>query len=489
MTRDAFAPLLILMAGFAVLYGTALNHDTSWYLISTAWWLDGVEIYDKLLELNPPWAFYLAVPPVWMAETVGISSTTAFQVYTLLITAVSLALSNHLLGRDAAIPPLTRRIFVALAALALVLLPLKDFGEREHLFAIFFLPYVVLSMTDAEPSRRQRGWVSLWATCGIALKHYFVVLPLLVLLWQMASDRSLRRLLRIEVVLPSLLLVGYVVASWLLHPAYFDKVIPLTIAVYGTSTQPFGPVLKVALPVLAVLLLGLGLARLIRPTRASDTVLLLTAAGGFVAFFVQSKGWSYHLVPALSYTMLALGWIGLGLARARNNRLIGLVTLIAVAAMLVPALRHGPYQNGFYRQAETYFTCPRGERTMQVYSSAVSTGFPLANYAEATPANRAPTLWIFPGAVYNLHHATTPEARAKYNAILDFARTEVVNDFLRVRPQIVVVDTADSKLYFKEAPFDYLDHFTQVPAYAEAWNAYEKVGEIAHFAIYSRPGC
>lgn len=489
MIRDYVAPLTILIACFFVLNGTMLNHDTSWYLISTGWWLDGVAIYDKLLELNPPWAFYLAVPPVWVAKTFEASSTTAFQVYTLLIAAVSLAMSVHILKQSTQVSDALRRFIIALAAVGLVFLPLKDFGEREHLFAVFFLPYVFMNMCDLDLSRRERFWISLWATFGIALKHFFVLLPLLVLIWQMISERSLRRIARIEVLLPSILLIGYVVGSWILHPAYFNKVIPLTVAVYGTSSQPLDVILLVALPTLAFLVVCFVMARLIRPARTSDTVILLTALGGALVFVVQSKGWTYHLVPAQVFTFLALGWIGFGLAETRQNKLIGVVSLGMIAAMVMPTVSHGTYQNGLYKQAETYFTCPRGKRTMQVYSSMVSTGFPLANYAEATPANRAPTLWLFPGAVYHLKHAADAQTQVKYTEILDFARNEVVNDFLRVRPQVVIVDAAKDKRYFKGASFDYLAHFTQDAQYSAAWEAYEQVGQIGNFEIYRRPGC
>lgn len=489
MMRDFLGPMAVLAAAAFMLNGTMLNHDTSWYLISTGWWLDGVPIYDDLLELNPPWAFYLTVPPVWIARLLDISATTVFQGYTLILSAISLLTAASILRSPPRGFTRVNRFFLVVASAALVLLPIKDFGEREHLFAIFYLPYFTMLLADRPLSRRQRGFVALWATLGIALKHYFVLLPLLVLTWQLIRDRGLHRLLRVEVILSAILLAGYVIGSWVLHPAYFDKVIPLTLAVYGTSGQPFALILKLAMPVLAILMASLALSALTRPRSASHAVALLTAIAAILVFFIQSKGWTYHRVPADIFTCLAVAWIGADLARIRQRWWPALTASMAVLVLLQPAIAHGPYKNGLYKEVATLFQCAPGDRSFQVYSSAVSTGFPLANHAEAQPSNRAPTLWLFPGAVYHLQNATTPQTRRKYQDILEFARSEVLSDFFRVQPQLVIVDEARNKLYFKGADFDYVAYFSENPAFRDAWRKYERVGKFAHFGVYRRPGC
>ncbi|MCA9170349.1 MAG: hypothetical protein KDB23_21875, partial [Planctomycetales bacterium] len=55
--------LLLLMGALvaaAIFYPMAtLNHDSSWYLIATRMWLDGAQLYQDVMETNPPLAFYL----------------------------------------------------------------------------------------------------------------------------------------------------------------------------------------------------------------------------------------------------------------------------------------------------------------------------------------------------------------------------------------------------------------------------------------------
>ncbi|WP_299348163.1 hypothetical protein [uncultured Shimia sp.] len=488
MTKDLIAPLAILVAGAIMLSGTMLNHDTSWYLISTGWWLDGLPIYEEILELNPPWSFYLAAPPVWAAKTLGISATTSFQIYTLALIVASIWMAGHILRGDASIPDLTRRIWLAAAAAALVWVPMKDFAEREHLFAIFYLPFVAMSMSSTQRTRRQRGWISLWATLGVALKHYFVLMPLLLLIYRLIAERSWRPILRIETLLPAALLIGYVGASWVVHPAYFDKIIPLTLAVYGTSSLPIDILLGKAAPVLFLFLWPLIMAGLVHPDRRAALVAVLTALGGILVFFIQAKGWSYHRVPADVYTVLALVWVGTSLARTRQHWMPAALAVLGSLSILVPAIASGPYDISFAQKVERHFACAPGERSFQAFSSVVSSGYPLANYAQATPSNRAPTLWLIPGATYNLSQATD-DARSKYEEILAYAKDTVLADFFRARPQLVLVDVSKEKFYFGDIDFDYIDFFSEDDAFLEAWRDYQQVGQVGDFEIYHRPGC
>ncbi len=51
----------------------ALNHDTSWYLLSTNNWLDGASLYRDIMEISPPLVFYHTVPSVLVSRCLGIS--------------------------------------------------------------------------------------------------------------------------------------------------------------------------------------------------------------------------------------------------------------------------------------------------------------------------------------------------------------------------------------------------------------------------------
>ncbi len=489
MIRDLSFPFLFLVLAAFMLFGTQLSHDVSWYLISTRWWLNGVPVYQEILELNPPLAFYLTVPPVWMAERFGLSDTLTYQAYVFFLSFMSLLMTQRIMSGDRSLPDWMRIGFLTSAALALVIVPMGDFGQREHLFVIFLLPYLALVLVNYRASKSQRLLIAVWATFGIALKHYFVLIPLVLLIHRLIVERSFKPILRIEYTVPALLLILYVAACFIFHPAYFADVIPLTFQVYGAYDIRFAVVLA-QIGLTGAALLGLLLLKLLNGGGTQKTTsLLLVVFAALAIYLIQSKGWQYHRIPFAVCSTLALSWAALEFARLRQHWWPFVPAVLALGLFLVPVINHGPYRNATFYHVAQHFTCPAGARTVQVFSAKVSHSFPMANYAQAEPSNRAPALWLFPGAARLLEQTSDPVMQQQYQATLDQARDLALEDFFRTNPQLVVVDTRADKTYFNGAKFEYLDFFTEVPAFSDAWNKYELVGKVYDLEIYRRPGC
>ncbi len=83
--RDAWQMMLALIVvvfASTIFYSQfSLNHDTSWYLVSTRMFIDGATLYDDIVEINPPLAFYLTVPSILLSDFTGLRPMTAFFMY------------------------------------------------------------------------------------------------------------------------------------------------------------------------------------------------------------------------------------------------------------------------------------------------------------------------------------------------------------------------------------------------------------------------
>ncbi|HSF93475.1 MAG TPA: hypothetical protein VLA52_00495 [Thermohalobaculum sp.] len=486
-----------IVLGFLALHGKVLNHDTSWFIVATGWWLDGLPLYDEILELNPPLAFYLTAPPVAAARLLALDTTEVSVVYVLALTGVSLIWSLRLLAADPEITGLHRVGFAVFGSIALILLPLADFGQREHLLLVFVLPYLALGLTGpAAPPRPwwERALIGLWATFGLALKPVFLLIPLATTLAACACRRSAAAAFTVQNAAIVLACCAYLGAAWMLHPAYFDSVIPLARLTYGPGyDHPLLALAGLTIPTALVFLLSsAGLPFLGR--EALRPALILAAAGfaGAVIFFVQAKGWTYHSLPFKALAGLACGWIALSLRTYRGQFFLPLAQMLGFALFLMlPAIGNGTYANTVYRDFARYFTCPAGERSFQLLAAHVYHAYPLANYADAKPANRGSTLWPIPGAARQLQspEGFAPERKLALEGAIDATRLRAQADFLREKPQLVFVDTRPDKPYFGGAEFDYLAFLLTTEAVIEAWKQYEKVGTYDGFDIYRRPGC
>lgn len=492
MIKDFSIPIIIFLIGFVMLWGTPLHHDISWYLISTKWWIDGLPIYKDILELNPPLAFYLTVPPVFLAEIFNISPTSAMKGYVLLLIFLSLIWSRRIINKKIAVSSFEKTIFLASATVALVLLPISDFGQREHIFVILFLPYFTLSFVDPDGNiigKKQRAMIGVWSTFGVALKHYFALVVILIVIGRCLVTRSIRPIFAIENIAMAIILALYLLGTIIIHPEYFESVVPKTLLVYDTYKVRTLIVLLLADTVLILNAVLLGYVVFNKENRVIGTIFILSSLGGFLTYLVQSKGWSYHLIPPLFFVVMGISCLAAKFVKDISHWWPSIPAVLVILYVLVPTIQQGTYENAIYPRVLPYFNCPIKERTFQAFGSNVSLSFPLANVANAEPANRAPTLWLFPGAAYHLEHASTAEERQVYTDLLNEARNLVLDDFFRVRPQLVLVDTRKNKSYFKGVEFDYVAFFSEDERFAEAWEEYELKDSIAEFEIYARANC
>ena len=96
--RDVYAPMaeleqdhwwFVLVAPFL----THINHDVAWYLYSAGRLLDGGRMYqDIFVDVNPPLALYLTVPPVYLARLTGMFSVDIFIAYLCVLMLASLTI-------------------------------------------------------------------------------------------------------------------------------------------------------------------------------------------------------------------------------------------------------------------------------------------------------------------------------------------------------------------------------------------------------------
>jgi hypothetical protein len=108
-----------------------VSDDVGWLLFLSARVLDGGQLYREWLEINPPSIVWLGMPAVLVERWSGLHHATAFQIITAVV-ALSSVISCQRLARYA-VPQQYRLPVAVAAAVALFLLPARDWGQREHL--------------------------------------------------------------------------------------------------------------------------------------------------------------------------------------------------------------------------------------------------------------------------------------------------------------------------------------------------------------------
>jgi hypothetical protein len=489
LERPAILLPLLWLAALLFYLPTRLHPDVSWYLFSTERFLDGARLYRDIIEVNPPLAFYLTVPPVAIARATGLSSGPFFVSYMFLLLALSLLLVDRLLRQTPGVSGRTRGGLLLAMLGALVVLPLPVFGEREHMMLVFALPYIFLvgnRLAGLGCTTRLAIAIGVFAAFGFDLKPYFSLVPILLELYLMVVRRSVYAVFRPEAMV---LLAGtavYVVLALTLNPEYFSLVVPYAALVYDAYASPLLAVL-VRPGVLTLLLpiCAFGFARSVAAADRRVHAFAFAGVGFFAGYVVQSKGWDYQLLPTIVTTFLAITQILVSLLERppaavlpRRRQLIVWATAALVVLAMTPVVR-GPSQDLFTdRMLPIVQKYARGG-TIAALSSHVWVGFPLVNEAGVQWASRFPTQWLLPGAHVKLRQAAhlEPQKERKLREIEQYVTDATVGDFEQWPPDLVIVDTDNA--YMGEANFDYLAFFARDARFAQLWQPYVKVGAVS----------
>jgi len=163
----------------------------------------GQRLYVDIVELNPPLVFY-----VYAALSLGTFSKPMFIGGVIGAMVISSLWAVRLRG-----PRWGVATFIVVVAAGIA-----DFGQRDHLAAIVAIPYLFADRA----AKRERFLIGAWSFIGFGLKPYFLLIPAAATLGRMLQQRSFKPAFSPENLALAIFCLGYVVASVLLHPEYFE---------------------------------------------------------------------------------------------------------------------------------------------------------------------------------------------------------------------------------------------------------------------------
>jgi hypothetical protein len=493
--------LLPAVAFLLMVLAPPLNHDVAAILNFAERWVAGERLYRDLIDVNPPLIFVLTAIPALIDRVSPLDAVQAL--LACVVGCCALAWRWCLaLRRGWAEGVVERAVLDALIPLACVL-PAYDVGQREHLMALFALPYALLAARRMQGMRTAAGLalgVSVAAALGFALKPHFLAVPLLVealVMWRRGAAPALRD--------PLPWLMGgvwllYLATLPLLFPSYLDFVVPLVMGFYlsnggiGLFDVLFTDKLGAALVALLLLLPLLAWRGAGAPARAVGCV----ALGGLLSAWVQHKGWSYHVVPMAMATALAGGWVAARWLDGAlpSGRAAAAAPLLAIACTFAIAAMHvrgeSPWRQIWYwpleegKIASVLRREVAGERLL-ILSPDIYPVYPALNYARARSTLRTMNLWLLVGA-----YPDCPEGAARYREPWEMSRPEflvyrtVAEDFARAPPGAVLVAKNSGIPRCGAAEFDPIAYFSRHPAFEETWRHYTRIVHMDTYLLYLR---
>jgi hypothetical protein len=300
-----------------------VHPDCAMYLYTGELILDGQVPYVDFVEVNPPLVMYVSVIPVAIARLLGVAPIVVFNVLvSLLAVWGALALVRYLprvlpqLGEPhrhvCAVSWLAFSFWVLIGGPRLGL-PTgaigSDYGQREHLLVLGFLPMLLLRWSRWEEPRLRIGTVEAVATGAVAglvcaLKPMFVLVPVVVELHGLVARHRRRALRAPEIIAACAVGVAYaahlafVPAS--MRAAFLHRWLPLALEryqAYGATWDELAALPSVRVAAILLIAFVLPWGERYRRMLRSIYPLASLCLGGVVAMLAQKKGWYYHVIP------------------------------------------------------------------------------------------------------------------------------------------------------------------------------------------------
>ena len=480
--------------------GGPLRDDVALLLYIADRWLDGQRPYVGLLETNPPTIIWISTLPAALARALGLPTLlVAPPVFAGLVLGCAWWAADILRRRGVLED---RLITFAVLGVVLLGLPAGDFGQREHLLVAAALPYLALRAGSFGAGRPARTGSVEGALAGALVGICCAMKPSYALAFGLVEGAVVLRGARplygavLGAATTGVALVG---AAFLLHPEYFSEAVPLVLAFYWVGDPGFVDVIRAS----AVLLSCLAAAWLLWLVRGRTGVadrggvawvLLVFAAGATLAYLLQGKGWFYQRVPAVVATALALLAMAAAAVQAAARPLRSgraalapkVVATVAAAALLalgfLSAVQFAqrikvaiaPEQTLEARLAGLIRA--EGARSYVAFSRTLGLGFPVVNETGVVWASRFVSTW----ALYGEHLRAERAGPGTAAATAPVAGRWMVEDFLAVCPELVVVDDRDGLDYPRLLG-------AADPRFVPVWSAYQMVAAFDGLRAFRRP--
>jgi len=467
----------------------------------------GVDYY----EVNPPLYVWLCVIPMLIGRGLAMTPWIPYVLEIGLAGLVSLLLSLRILfhlGDHSGLP--RPQVTIPILMFVMFLLPLNQFGQREHVALILTLPYVLLAasrVSGSVPPRRLASLVGLVGGLGVAMKPFFLPALLLVELLNLFRC-GWRSLVRLEFLIVVGLGMAYIGAVMVLVPDYIPFALEWR-ALYGrylhnnlwNSAFP-SPVSTLPLFAVCVWLT----ARRSGVRFPAFDALLVASLGFWLSAIVQRKGFQYHYLAAAGYALLLIGFIVLETRFHRFGRPLALVAnvarlvtvvipiyLLGLAMLYLAGVRPRPILDAGLPDLIRFVKAEAQDEPILVLSSNPSAGWPLTLVAGAKWGSRFFSHWPLAG----LYH---DELWSRYDSVPQFRPLEkrvgiervfhetMIEDLDRYQPRLILVLQVDSLVWGHGGAtrLDYLAYLMPDPRFRQILSRYEDLGTNGRYGVYRR---
>lgn len=486
-----------------------IKGDVSWQMKLAKIVLAGGTYGKDFFEINPPLSIYLYMPPLALTKYFSLMAITSVRIYFFILATFSWIFCFFLAKKifrpqDSVVFSL----FLLSISFVYLILPLSEFGQREHFLVLLTLPYLLLvtcRLQDVNISPIPAILIGLMAGIGFALKPFFLLTFFLVELYYLYSQSNFNKMIvawmRPETLAIIFFLIAYALFIFVFYQAYLTVIVPIaTRFYYQLFGEPWGVVIIEPL----VFYTGAGFLLYFISYKTNHynklTLLLALASIGYlIVYLSQQLSWYYHLIPALSieFILTALIFsmfiqqIKFHLLDCLLAAILGFILFFIPFQFFIIYYRFGIMQKSDLAPVITYLQQHEKNRPVYFFSTKSAYMVSVIEQAGAIHSSRLQFLaWMQRYFRLDLPQNKSPQQIRDENFFINM----LTEDLTRNKPDIIFVDNLSYMTRTNSSmSLDYLAILSKNSAFQTAWKHYHYVKTVEgtkdsyyKFSLYKR---
>jgi len=316
--------LLLSISWVQELWRFPFNHDNGFILDTSRRLLAGEKLYTDIPEVNPPLIYLIGSGIALISQMSGIHEILVWRFCFLLAITLVILFTVHLLkGNGWELENEKCQSFIWILIALCFCYSGYDFSQREHIAAVFFLPYIAVCEGRAlgRPAQGKKALLSgLIAGFAFSLKPFFLLVFCLVEIYMWTVLRKIGRpWVRLENITFAAFSGGFLI--WVIFGTPYIEFIRFIQPYYASYNMPISQIVnnRSLFPFILAFFLNFA-CKAPNDKPHLRQLLFLTAAGFTLSYVVQMKGFSYHGLPARIFSWLLVSLIILDLSSAVNRQ-------------------------------------------------------------------------------------------------------------------------------------------------------------------------
>ncbi|HEU5048323.1 MAG TPA: hypothetical protein VFT64_10840 [Rickettsiales bacterium] len=470
-------------------FSVAFWGDQDWELLVSGMWLDGKKLYVDHVPVTPPLLFYLYGLPVLLSRHFLFLQDYQILVLLILVLVVSvIILCAHMMAQHPGFSTPSRKMQWVLLLCFLLMIRMRPpfVGDREHIFIITTLPYLLSWMPSLSPahfSLRRRLLIGSLAAIGFFIKPQCMVLFVGIQIVHIFYTRSPRILRSPENIAIYVLGILYAAIVCLFTPEYLTVVLPIAYYTYSAIQDVHIEFISVFLNVFFTFaMFRFGSSSVYR----KDIYYFLSLIPFLLLYVHINSGWRYTYQPFITVLLLVCGFVlwefldrNPGWTRTGWKPLLGVILCMMNFGLEAATESHYAEQVYSYpcrgtRECPGYYQSfldvvrEQHARSFGAMGMNFSAWTRVSKLSGASWVTRFPQFWMLPVFI-----TAGRDFAEQHKGIFYYTAYAMAEDLEKNKPDIVFVELSQSLYTIPLGKtLNWVDVMNAIPAFTQAWQHY-----------------